>query len=332
MTSRHATAAVRRIGVGPDERQIVEHLLDAIEARFPHPDSEGFLAESAHLSGQIPAAVREHLTALRAREGSAAIVLAMPGLLGSLPPTPSDPESIDQFSVRRPGFGLAVFAALLGEVFAWSTQQAGRFVHDVMPVRGREDEQVGFGSRMPLSWHTEDAFHDFRGDFLGMLCLRNRCGVPTTLAFVDSVRLDPHIVETLHAPRFVIHADNSHRTGGSRDEVGRPGAGAGGVPALFEDEKRLCLRIDPDFMSPVPGDEEAGAALRALRAELDRNLQDVILRPGDLLFVDNYRAVHGRRAFTPAYDGLDRWLRRVNISSDLRRARSAGRCVGRTML
>jgi hypothetical protein len=43
-----------------------------------------------------------------------------------------------------------------------------------------------------------------------------------------------------------------------------------------------------------------------------------------VLFVDNYRAVHGRRPFTARYDGTDRWLKRIGVSRDLRRSRDAG--------
>jgi L-asparagine oxygenase len=36
-----------------------------------------------------------------------------------------------------------------------------------------------------------------------------------------------------------------------------------------------------------------------------------------LLIIDNRRAVHGRTAFTPRYDGRDRWLKRAYLVSDL---------------
>ena len=39
-------------------------------------------------------------------------------------------------------------------------------------------------------------------------------------------------------------------------------------------------------------------------------------RTGDLLIVDNRRAVHGRSQFTPRYDGFDRWLQRMSVVRD----------------
>jgi L-asparagine oxygenase len=51
-------------------------------------------------------------------------------------------------------------------------------------------------------------------------------------------------------------------------------------------------------------------------------MKDVSLRPGDCVFVDNFRAVHGRKSFRPRYDGSDRWLKRLNITRNLRGSRA----------
>jgi len=41
------------------------------------------------------------------------------------------------------------------------------------------------------------------------------------------------------------------------------------------------------------------------------------LEKGDLVIINNRRAIHGRSAFTPRYDGKDRWLQRVYITNSL---------------
>ncbi|WP_374776248.1 TauD/TfdA family dioxygenase [Streptomyces sp. NBC_01310] len=45
----------------------------------------------------------------------------------------------------------------------------------------------------------------------------------------------------------------------------------------------------------------------------------LILQPGELAFVDNRVAVHGRTSFRPRYDGRDRWLHRTFVHLDNRR-------------
>ena len=59
-------------------------------------------------------------------------------------------------------------------------------------------------------------------------------------------------------------------------------------------------------------------------ADLSGGLQigDVLLHPGDICFIDNFKAVHGRRAFKARYDGHDRWFKRINITRDLRKSRA----------
>lgn len=52
----------------------------------------------------------------------------------------------------------------------------------------------------------------------------------------------------------------------------------------------------------------------------------LVLRPGELAFVDNRVAVHGRTSFRPRHDGRDRWLHRTFVHLDNRR--SAGHRPG----
>jgi alpha-ketoglutarate-dependent taurine dioxygenase len=70
-------------------------------------------------------------------------------------------------------------------------------------------------------------------------------------------------------------------------------------------------------------DEESRRAMQALIDAVDARLTAVVLAPGDFCFVDNYKAVHGRRPFKVRYDGADRWLKRVNVTRDLRKSREA---------
>ncbi|TDD59964.1 hypothetical protein E1263_12755 [Kribbella antibiotica] len=60
----------------------------------------------------------------------------------------------------------------------------------------------------------------------------------------------------------------------------------------------------------------------------------MVLVAGDLMVVDNRKAVHGRTSFVPRYDGNDRWLRRSFAVRDLslsRGSRPAGSHVCRAL-
>ena len=76
-------------------------------------------------------------------------------------------------------------------------------------------------------------------------------------------------------------------------------------------------------MQRLENDEEGQAALDSLIEKLDAKLHDLILQAGDFVFLDNYRVVHGRKPFVANYDGTDRWLKRINLTRDLRKSRAS---------
>ena len=57
--------------------------------------------------------------------------------------------------------------------------------------------------------------------------------------------------------------------------------------------------------------DRATAAMGRLEAAIEAACVEVRLRPGDVLLLDNRRAVHSRSSYEPQFDGVDRWLQRV---------------------
>jgi alpha-ketoglutarate-dependent taurine dioxygenase len=84
---------------------------------------------------------------------------------------------------------------------------------------------------------------------------------------------------------------------------------------LYGDPYDPCLNFDLDLM--VGLSDEADAALRALRTAANQVKRWVRLDTGDLLVIDNRRAVHARSQFTARFDGTDRWLQRMCAIRDL---------------
>jgi alpha-ketoglutarate-dependent taurine dioxygenase len=86
-------------------------------------------------------------------------------------------------------------------------------------------------------------------------------------------------------------------------------------------------------MDPLDDDPEAQEALNALTSLIESSLIDVILQPGDFFFIDNYKAVHGRKPFKARYDGADRWIKRISMTRDLRKSRqSRASCAARVII
>lgn len=90
---------------------------------------------------------------------------------------------------------------------------------------------------------------------------------------------------------------------------------------LFGDPKSPYVRFDPYCMDQ-PEDKATRSAMDYLIRAIDENLTGVPLLPEECLFIDNYRAVHGRNSFQARFDGTDRWLKRINIARDLRKSRA----------
>lgn len=324
---------VHRLVLSRQEETDVCALIDTISSNFDFSESEEFLSAAPTLSLALPRSIRAFLTEAHYGENWPAYLISAPSLAANFGPTPPNWWSANRASTRHVEFALILLSSILGEVFSWATQQDGRLIHDVMPIAGKEHEQLGCGSITPLSFHTEDAFHPFRGDYVGIACLRNVDLVPTTLIAVDDLQISPAAWECLSGPRFIINPDNSHfphnntRYLDQFDSVYSMLAKPTPAPVIFGDPERPYLRVDPDFMAAVPGDEAASEVLAVFLDDIAQQLREVVLVPGDFLFIDNFRCAHGRRSFRPRYDGLDRWIKRVNISRNLRAARAAGACV-----
>jgi Fe(II)/alpha-ketoglutarate-dependent arginine beta-hydroxylase len=202
-----------------------------------------------------------------------------------------------------------------------------------LPIREHRYEQIGTGSEQEITWHNEDAFHPCRGDYVALMCLRNLDRIPTTIASIDVLDLGDEIMNVLFEPRFIIRPDYSHSkefaTAGDDSDINahatfrqidKRSKELEKVAVLFGDRNSAYIRIDPYFME-TPDDMEARFALDTLNAMIDQILNEIILESGDFCFIDNYKAVHGRRPFKARFDGADRWLKRLNITRDLRKSR-----------
>jgi Fe(II)/alpha-ketoglutarate-dependent arginine beta-hydroxylase len=329
---------MHKLTVSAQEAEEMRALVDGLAARFDSVDSPEFMRQATLVSHEVPRRVRQHLIEFKLLEPASALCLlsGLPVDESRIGPTPKHWQGRSRPTVElAEEILLVLLGSLLGDVIGWATQQDGYLVHDVCPIPGHEGEQIGTGSEQLIWWHTEDAFHPLRGDYLGLLCLRNPDGVATTFANLERLCLSDEDLDVLFTPHYTIRPDESHqaknRSGNKEvDELlersyrkieqmkTRPEK----IALLHGDRRSPYIRIDPYFMDAVP-DPQARAALDNLIAAIERDLREVVLSPGDLCFIDNFKAVHGRRPFKARYDGTDRWLKRLNVTRDLRRSRDA---------
>ncbi|WP_433234997.1 guanitoxin biosynthesis L-enduracididine beta-hydroxylase GntD [Actinomadura nitritigenes] len=318
-----------RLQLEETELRTVNALVDRLTARYDRVDDPDFLLE-AHLSAhELPMRIRRFLERLRREETGCCIIGGHPIDDDLIGPTPRHWNTIGHPSpALRYEITLILYTALLGDAFGWATQQNGRLVHDVLPIREHQDSQLGTGGATLLTWHTEDAFHPHRPDYVVLACLRNPYGAETLIGTMDRLGLTDEDQEVLRQERFMILPDESHRaannSGGSDANFSSIEAMLGAPPpiaVLFGDKTEPYIRADPYFMRTKPGDAEAESSLRKLVDAMDQKLVGEVLRAGDFCFLDNYKVVHGRKPFAARFDGTDRWLKRACITRDLRKSR-----------
>ena len=347
-----------QIFISAEEVRALKGLLSDVSHQYKSVEDPGFLDEVSVIAHEVPRALRSFLNNFKRQEppGGACLIKGYPVDDRTIGPTPEHWKHKSEISpTLEQELLMMLFGSLLGDAIAWATQQDAHLIHDVLPIKADEDKQISTGSNQVVWWHNEDAFHPFRGDYVTLMCLRNFERVATTLASAEQIKLSQREIRILFEPHFVIYPDeshseknnslaasvsgngisncNGHRNGHSNgngtdllnsahERIRQMHSSPSKLAVLYGDPNSPYLRLDPYFMRPLE-DGEAQVALNALIGAVDKCLGEVVLEPGDFLFVDNYRAVHGRKHFKARYDGTDRWLKRMNITSDLRKSRSA---------
>jgi hypothetical protein len=308
MSTALRAAALPGCDLSPEESASVVQLLEgtagqALARGWPGPAAR-----------RLPERLLDFLDEFSATESAGgAVIRGFPVDDVLIGPTPGHwREAAERTSTTVHERYLSAVASVLGQVFAFRALQGGRLVQDLLPITGHEYEKSGSSSRSLLDLHTEDAFHPNRCDYLGLLCLRNVDEIPTTYAELEPSTLPADVLDVLFQPRFTIEPDPTHLL------LDNPQPTA----LLWGAKARPYLRVDDSFTHPLPGDADAERALAALIGSLAQAERAVTLHAGDVLFIDNHLAVHGRRPFKARYDGTDRWLKRVNVTRDLRRSRA----------
>ncbi|OLZ67267.1 taurine catabolism dioxygenase TauD [Streptomyces sp. IMTB 2501] len=315
--------------LGGDEAAALMESVERLRDSGGDPADPEFYDRFWDSGHQLPPGLRSFLDGFRRSERSAcALVHGFPVDETAIGPTPSHWEAaIGAKSTRDQEIFVALCGMALGEPFAWATLQSGRIIQNLLPIQGDEECQSGYGSEALLEFHTEDGFHPDRCDYLLLFGLRNDDQVPTIMASVRDLELSDEDRRILAEPRFYILPDDEHlRQLEARDpnhralaKMRRMQQQPEATAVLFGDRLNPYLRIDRPFMRIAGEDGAAEQALDRLMAGLESVQQDVVVGPGTLLVLDNYLAVHGRRAFRARYDGTDRWLKRLTVTRNLRR-------------
>jgi L-asparagine oxygenase len=286
-------------------------------------DPGSLLARLLQACAVLPAEVVAQLLAFRASPSAptAVLISGLP-IDRDLPPTPTDGAGRSAKHGSISECAILSVAVLLGEPVAYRAEKDGALVQDVFPTRAHRDTPSNESSEASLGFHTELTFsrsfpdrplHAASPDFVLLLGLRCPADRLATTSVVDlgavCRRLDQDHVAALREPRYQLMAPYSFtRDGDASRPWSAPVAllrGPAHAPSMAFDTACGVRALTPDA-------EKAVAALTD--ACQDPGLrEDVQLRPGDLLAINNNRCAHSRSSFPALFDGRDRWLQRVYV-------------------
>lgn len=283
---------------------------------FDRPDVQRELASGADA---LPSGVRRALQELR--EGRIPYLLLRRVLQDGIGPTPSHwIDKVPDEAAQRLEAVLFLLGGAIGKPLGITTCQKGHLVQEVVPIAGYETQLFSSSSETVLYWHTEDAFLDAPARWLHLACIRNQERVPTRLSAPDLGALPGAALAALEEPRFEFLPDVSHMivpkdaaTDGDQKKMAEANERPPKVPLVTSRGGRRKLLYDEPYLGDLRHDPVAQSAFAALKQAIDDVAFDVVLEPGDLLYIDNHRAVHARGRFKARYDGTDRWLKRMYL-------------------
>jgi L-asparagine oxygenase len=304
----------------PVAPQVTPGAWDALLTARPHVGATdpGFVRSAGHATRLLPDEIHRALIDFADLGDASGALLLRNVPTGCLPLTPLERGPVQKIDSTSE-FALLTIARALGQPVGYLPEHSGAIIQNLFPVEATATQQVSTSSSVDLFFHTETAFHPHRPRYLLLLCLRGDPNARTTLCSIDAVLDDFTSAEldVLRAPRFRTGVDASF--GGSANDHGDT------IAVLSGTREQPTMVFDADLMIGV--DHEAERILQKLSERISERATAVILEPGDLLVIDNNRAVHGRSPFQARFDGTDRWLQRTFVVNDL--AASASERTGR---
>jgi Fe(II)/alpha-ketoglutarate-dependent arginine beta-hydroxylase len=325
---------VLELTLNSQEVRQIQDLLAGVTAEFTSVDSPEFLMQATPLSHELPRRLRGMMNEFRLKDDGYGVIVirGFPVDDGKIGPTPASWDERASSRTLEQETLLALCGTLLGDLVTWASEQDGYIVHNVLPIKEYEDSQLGWGSAKEFILHVEDAFSPYSPDYLGLLCMRNPDATGTTISAVAELDLAQLDLDTLFGKNFYVRPDDAHLATANQqnsyntsrreahsqreEEVNKPPKTA----ILFGDRRAPYVCLDPPYMD-AHGDDKAQNAMTQFVGAMNAEKRRVYLQPGDMVFIDNYRVVHGREPFKAKYDGTDRWLKRVKVTHDLRKSR-----------
>jgi len=295
------------INVDKEEITILQNLVNQITAS-PSNEPELFCRQSKLQSENVPERIKNGLINFAKYGSKNGFLYINTGLLCNESKTPlGNNEKIGETTILAKIQSILIHT--ISEMIAYEAEGYGRLFQDIIPIQSMATKQTSVSSNIELEIHTEQAFSKLKPDILSLCCIR---GDPNALTYILPVQfildnLSHDEIALLREPLWLTGVDLSFKINGNEFIDGDI---RGPMPILRGDlETDPILVFDQDLMKGTTA--ESNNMIKKIvdiyyKYRMKHNMQ-----PGDIIFIDNRRAVHGRSPFSPKYDGYDRFLVRA---------------------
>lgn len=287
------------------EVEIIFDLIHNIN-ESPSANAELFCQQSKEVAQRLPQRIKDILFQFGKRGSDTGFLLIRGIDLENeiLPDTPSNNNKKIGEQTKLAKIQ-SLFIHIVGEMIAYEAECYGRLFQDVVPTKSMENDQTSLGSNKVLEIHTEQAFSKLRPDILSLSCLR---GDPKAFTYVLPVKyivdnISEEERELLKQPLWTTEVDLSFKLNGHEFMEGDI---RGPLPILNGQDDDPILIFDQDLMTGIT--EAAENMIKKIVDIYNTHRLEHNIKPGEIILIDNRRAVHGRSAFFPKYDGRDRFL------------------------
>lgn len=195
--------------------------------------------------------------------------------------------------------------SIISELISYEAEGYGSLFQDIVPIKNMATFQTSSGSNTELEIHTEQAFSKLRPDIISLACLRGDKDAFTYILPVNKIlqNLTNDEINLLYKPLWKTGVDLSFKLNG--DEF-IEGDIRGPLAILNQSRDDPKLIFDQDLMQGII--EETHEMIKKIVDIYYNHRIGYNLKPGEIILLDNNRAVHGRSPFYPKYDGYDRFL------------------------
>jgi len=305
MVNKLAVFPGKSIELTDEEILLFKNLLLNITA-IPSKDPNEFCKQTKQASLFVPERIRSILRDF-AKHGSKTgylLIINAPINTNKIPDTPKNNnyqigEKLEISIIQ------AILLNVIGEIIAYEAECNGHLFQDIVPNKLMEKNQTSLGSNIELEIHTEQAFSKLRPDILSLSCIRGDVNAFTHILPVQTIlnNITEHERKLLEEPLWKTGVDLSFKLNGHEFIEGDI---RGPMPIINGTQNDPILIFDQDLMTGIT--EEANNLLKKIIDIYYQNKLRHNLKPGEIILIDNRRAVHGRSPFFPKYDGKDRFL------------------------